>query len=196
MLVECLCCHASQPFHFSSSSDQVVCPYCARHLGDDRAVQRDAQHIALWASLLEDAESRFDDATSAAQVALDEADVRITVLTAQVGELSRIIAGDIDSAAESPSRTLLETEALGRARRRAELAARGNDAVFAALWAINARHGDAGALCACGEAITDCPDRAVLAPVRGRIADWEARNLALLAQGTRHALPAGHPAMR
>ena len=56
VLAECLCCHSRQRFEFTSASDQVVCAACTRHLGLEKAVQRDAAHVALWAALLRHSE--------------------------------------------------------------------------------------------------------------------------------------------
>jgi hypothetical protein len=40
-----------------------------------------------------------------------------------------------------------------------------------------------------------CPEWKAIEPQRRLVREWEARNLALLAQGTRHALPDDHPAV-
>lgn len=192
VLAECLCCHSRQRFEFASASDQVVCAACTRHLGLEKAVQRDAAHVALWAALLRHSEESAAFDREAAALAAAAGATESAVLTARVAELVDITATSFD--AGGGTRELLETEILARIERRARLEARSADTVFSALVRLAALHGGEGTACSCGTPI--CPGRAIIDPVRRRLADWEAKQLAALAAGERHALPSDHPALQ
>ncbi|TFC05804.1 hypothetical protein E3O42_02210 [Cryobacterium adonitolivorans] len=192
VLAQCFCCQSLQPFHFTSATDQVVCGHCLRHLGHEKAEQRDADHIRLWlgqfAAQQETLQER--DATIA------ERDAEIAALAAQVADLTGIVAGRFDRGPDAGLRGLLETEVLKRAERKAELGQRRTDVAMAVLWQIDQLHRVTPAdpqRCGCGKSAAACPETRALGSIRQALGDWESKNRKLLAAGQRHALPAGHP---
>jgi hypothetical protein len=196
VLAQCFCCQSLQPFHFTSATDQVVCGHCLRHLGPEKAEQRDAEHIKLWLAQFAAQQRVLQELETSTAAALAERDADLAALTAQVADLTGIVAGRFDRGPDAALRGLLETEVLKRAERKAELGQRRTDAAMAVLWEINRRHSVSSAdpqHCGCGASAAACPDSRALSPVRQALGDWETKNLKLLAAGQRHALPAGHP---
>ena len=194
--VQCLCCRSMQPFHFTSAADQVVCSFCVRHTGADRAERRDADHIALWLRLyteLQDVHAAYvADATA-------ELASKVQILAervAEVDELRGLLAGRFDATPRGGIRDVLENDLVKRAERKTELAARRTDRAMAVLWRIAQRHAinpAQPAQCGCGMGVALCPDRQMLEPLRTELAEWEARNVQLAEAGQRHALPPEHP---
>jgi len=196
VLAQCFCCQSLQPFHFSSATDQVVCGHCLRHLGPEKAEQRDADHIKLWLGQFAALQETLQELTATTTATIAERDAEIAALTGQVADLTGIVAGRFDRGPDAGLRGLLETEVLKRAERKAELGQRRTDAAMAALWEINRLHQITPAdpqRCGCGRSAAACPETRVLGSVRQALGDWEAKNRKLLAAGQRHALPAGHP---
>ena len=196
VLAQCFCCQSLQPFHFTSATDQVVCSHCLRHLGPEKAEQRDADHIKLWLGQFAAQQETLHELTETSTAAIVERDAEIAALTAQVANLTGIVAGRFDSGPDAGLRGLLETEVLKRAERKAELGQRRTDAAMAVHWQIDRLHQPNPAdpqRCGCGKSVASCPETRALNPVRQALADWEAKNQKLLAAGQRHALPAGHP---
>ncbi|MGO4691732.1 hypothetical protein [Glaciibacter sp. 2TAF33] len=178
ILAECLCCHSQQPFHFDSASDQVVCTFCTRHIGAEKAERRDADHVRLWAELYAEADEahRVFAAESARRSA--ENDAALVELQAKVDQLTGIVNGQFDQTATGGVRALLETELLKRAERRTDLESRRTARAMQVLARIAARHGadqQNPLRCRCGNPVVDCRDLAALEPLRQEIADWEAR---------------------
>ena len=194
----CLCCRAPRTFHFTSPTDQVVCADCARHLGSDKAERRDTEHVSMWARLHEGEREAHRRDAEAAEAAASTSAEAIAALTEKVAELTALVAGDVQRPVSDGVRELLQNDLLRRAERNGELAARRNDRLMAVLWRLCQLHRDdlgrAGS-CGCGRPTVACTERAALEPLRHEVAEWESKNLALLAAGTRHALPADHPAV-
>jgi hypothetical protein len=198
VLAQCFCCQSLQPFHFTSATDQVVCGHCLRHLGAEKAEQRDTDHIALWLGQFAAQQQALHELEATSTATLAERDAEIAALAAQVADLTGIVAGRFDRGPDAALRGLLETEVLKRAERKAELGQRRTDAAMAVLWQIDRRHAANPAdpqRCGCGTSIVACPETRALGAVRQALGDWEAKNLKLHAAGQRHALPAGHPAL-
>jgi hypothetical protein len=193
---ECYCCRMLQPFRFASPSDQVVCAFCSRHLGSDRAEKRDADHLTQWRERYGEAIETHRRFVRSATVERKAADETIAELRARVEDLKRTIA---DAFGETPlggARGLVENEVTRRAERNTELANRLNDRIMGALWRIERLHRDSDRdplLCTCGTSIRACPEWNAVEPQRRVLRDWEKRNLALLSDGRRHALPDEHP---
>ena len=198
VLAQCFCCQSLQPFHFTSATDQVVCTHCLRHLGAEKAEQRDADHIKLWLGQFAAQQETLQQLEARTTAATAERDAEIAALAAQVADLTGIVAGRFDRGPDAGLRGLLETEVLKRAERKAELGQRRTDAAMAVLWQIDRLHAVNPAdpqHCGCGRSVAVCPETRALGPVRQALGDWEAKNLKLHAAGQRHALPAGHPAL-
>lgn len=198
VLAQCFCCRSLQPFHFSSATDQVVCGHCLRHLGAEKAEQRDTDHVTLWLGQFAAQQQTLQELEATTTATLADRDAEIAALTAQVADLTGIVAGRFDRGPDAALRALLETEVLKRAERKAELGQRRTDAAMTALWQIDRLHRVAPAdpqHCGCGESAATCPEARALNPMRQALGDWEAKNLKLHATGQRHALPAGHPAL-
>jgi hypothetical protein len=194
--VSCLCCGSLQPFTFTSASDQLVCAHCRNHLGDEKAVRRDRDHIALWSAIWkQERDAHVDDLRQAATDAA-AADTTRSGLEAKVAELSATVIGQFDAAPASGVREELQSDLVRRAERATELANRRNDRMMAVLWRLGRLHHAAAAgRCACGKPITECPEYRVLSAEEQALREWEAKNVALLEEGSRHALPAEHPAV-
>jgi hypothetical protein len=196
VLAQCFCCRSLQPFHFTSATDQVVCTHCLRHLGAEKAEQRDADHIQLWLGQFAAEQRTLQELETTSTAAIAARDAEIAALAAQVADLTGIVAGRFDRGPDAGLRGLLETEVLKRAERKAELGQRRTDAAMAALWQIDRLHGAAATdpqHCGCGRSPATCPEARALGPMRQALVDWEAKNRKLHATGQRHALPAGHP---
>jgi len=194
---QCLCCRSMQPFRFSSPADQVVCPFCAHHLGPAKADKRDRDHVALWVELHAELWEAHAGAVAAAALAAEESRATIAGLRAQVGELTEAIASEFTRAPAAGVRDALGSELLSRAERRSELLYRRLDRVMAALWRVDLLHHDAGdtAGCSCGAPAASCAEARAIGGERQELRAWESRNLQLLRDGKRHALPADHPAI-
>ncbi|MGI9822304.1 hypothetical protein [Agromyces sp. Marseille-Q5079] len=191
----CLCCGSLQRFRFASPSDQVVCEHCRTHGGDEKAVRRDREHIALWRGILDrhEADARAEEA--AAALAADEAAAVIARLTAERDQLrAGVIAADSEVGAGL--RDSLQGELVRRAERATALTARRVDKAMVALWRLQAfHHPDARkpGTCSCGRSLTACGESRVLEAQRQDMLDWERRQLVLLKAGERHGLPPEHP---
>jgi len=198
VLAQCFCCQSLQPFHFTSATDQVVCTHCVRHLGAEKAEQRDTDHVQLWLGQFAAQQQALQELTATSAATIAERDAEIAALAAQVADLTGIVAGRFDRGPDRGLRNLLETEVLKRAERKAELGQRRTDAAMAVLWQVDQLHRVRPAdpqHCGCGKSAAACPEARALGPVRQALGDWEAKNLKLHAAGQRHALPAGHPAL-
>jgi len=196
LLAQCWCCQALQPFRFTSPTDQVVCSFCVRHLGAEKAESRDIDHVRMWVDIF----ARQQEANRAAVAALEstiaEKDAALAALTAQVAEFTQIVAGEFDRTRLGGVRSLLESEIVTRAVRKAELAHRRNDWSMAVLWRIDRLHREDPARplsCACGKSLAACAEWKALEPVRKSLHEWESKNLVLLRDGKRHGLPDDHP---
>lgn len=193
---ECYCCRLVQPFRFSSSTDQVVCAFCSRHVGGEKAQKRDADHVAMWSE-------RYGEAIEAHRLFVAEATAErlsaaraLAQLRARVVELTASVADAFEGADLGDARGLVETEVTRRAERRTELAQRLTDRVMAALWRVERLHRDADAAgnsCTCGRPTATCAEWKAVEPQRSTLRDWENRNLGMLKGGDRHALPPEHP---
>lgn len=193
---QCLCCRSMQPFRFASATDQVVCPFCAKHLGSDKSERRDRDHVELWLELYTELQDAHAHAVSAAQVAAAQAEATISELRVELAQLTEAIASGFESA-PAGVRDALGSEVLTRSERRTELLYRRLDRLMAAVWRIDAVHhdGDGPGRCSCGRALTSCPESRAIDGERQDLRTWEAKNLQLLREGARHALPAEHPAL-
>lgn len=194
---QCLCCRSMQPFHFTSAADQVVCSFCVRHTGADRAERRDADHVALWLRLYTELQDVHATAVENATAELAAKDQTIAERVAEVDELRSLLAGSFDSTPRGGIRDVLENDLVKRAERKTELASRRTDRAMAVLWRLAHRHTvnpSQPAQCGCGMSVAQCPDRQTLETLRSELAEWEARNVQLAAAGQRHALPPEHPA--
>jgi hypothetical protein len=196
VLAQCFCCRSLQPFHFTSATDQVVCGHCLRHLGAEKAEQRDADHIKLWLGQFAELQETLRVLTETTTATIADRDAEIAALAAQVTDLTAIVAGRFDRGPDAGLRALLETDVLRRAERKAELGQRRTDAAMAVLWEIDRLHRVTPAdpqHCGCGKSAAKCPEARALNSVRQALGDWESKNQKLHAAGQRHALPAGHP---
>jgi len=196
LLTQCWCCQALQPFKFTSATDQVVCSFCVRHLGADRAEKRDQDHLRMWVETLVDARESHRIAVDTLTATLAERDAALAGLTARVEELTNVVAGEFDRASTGPVRDLLENEVVKRADRRAVLEQRRNDRSMAAIWRLDRLHrqGEQDPLnCVCGRSLARCAEWQAIEPVRQALRDWETKNIRLLRDGQRHALPEDHP---
>jgi hypothetical protein len=190
---QCFCCRSLQPFRFTSASDQVVCPFCTKHLGSDKAERRDLDHIKMWSELFDDEQETHREYVAGAEATADGDAASIARLTVQVEELSSIVAGNFDTTDSGGVRELIENTVVRRAERNTELAHRQVDRLMAALWQIDRLHHDdprRASHCACGKSAAACREYAVVEPDRQRLREWEQRNIALREAGKRHALPA------
>jgi hypothetical protein len=204
---ECYCCRALQPFRFSSPSDQVVCAFCSRHVGDGKAERRDLDHLKMWAEryadLSEEHRRTVDEAGAAAAASVRD----IAKLTREVAGLRDVIAGrfeaaqldeaQFDEAQRGSIRSLLQNEIQRRAERNTELANRRSDRLMAVIWRLDVLHRDDNTAerCVCGRPTAACLEWKAIEPERRLLREWEAKNLALLGQARRHALPDDHPAV-
>jgi len=196
VLVPCLCCVTPQPFHFTSVSDQVVCAFCVRHLGAEKAERRDRDHIGLWAEMYADEQESHRDDVAAAASSTARNEETIATLTARVEQLTQVIASEFTAAPTGNARDLLETAVVKRAERNTELAARRIDRTMAVLWRLaELHHDDPGTAgrCMCGKPVAKCSESHALDPERKPLAEWERKAVALLREGKRHGLPDEHP---
>jgi hypothetical protein len=194
----CLCCRAPRVFHFTSASDQVVCAACVSHLGAAKAERRDAEHVEMWAELYSVEQNAHGDDVERLESTVAAADSEAARLAEQVAQLTAVAAGDFAAAEVGGVRDLIENDVVRRAERNTELANRRIDRLMAALWRIDAVHHpqiDHPELCSCGEPGGRCPESLALEPERRALREWERRNVALAAEGSRHGLPAEHPAV-
>ena len=194
---QCLCCQSMQPFRFASPTDQVVCPFCSKHLGSDKSERRDRDHIALWLDLHTELQDAHLNAVSSAQVAGAQAAATLLELSAEVAQLTEAIATNFESAPAAGIRDALGSEVLTRSERRTELLYRRLDRLMVAIWRIDVLHHDADAPgpCVCGRPVASCPESRAIDGERQELRTWEAKNLQLLREGARHALPSEHPAV-
>lgn len=196
LLTQCWCCQALQPFKFTSPTDQVVCSFCVRHLGSDRAEKRDQDHLKMWVETLIDEREANRSAVEKLNAVLAQNDQELADLRAQVAELTNIVAGEFDRTPSGSVRSLLENDIVKRAEKKSALEQRRNDRAMVALWRVNLLHreGELDALtCVCGASVARCDAWKAIEPVRQSLYDWETKNLNLLRQGLRHALPDDHP---
>jgi hypothetical protein len=193
---QCLCCRAMQPFHFASAADQVVCSFCVRHTGPDRAERRDTEHVALWLDLyteLQDVHATYIADTTAELASRDQI---IAERVAEVDELRELHAVRFDSTPRGGIRDVLENDLVKRAERKTELASRRTDRAMAVLWRLAQRHAVSATQptqCGCGMSVALCPDRLALESMQSELAEWETRNVQRAEAGQRHALPPEHP---
>jgi hypothetical protein len=196
---ECYCCRAMQPFRFASPNDQVVCAFCTKHQGSDKAERRDRDHVAMWAEFFADERAAHTADAEQARTDAAAAAAEIAARDAQVAELSAGIVGAFDASAEGGMRAKLEGDLVKRAERRTVLADRRLDALYGLLWRLDAMHqGDPAraGYCTCGRTLLACTEGRALDQERSAIETWAAKNVALLQAGERHALPDEHPAVR
>ena len=191
---QCLCCLAPRTFRFASATDQVVCAACVNHLGTDKSERRDREHVVMWANLLADQQVNHQVEVERLAGALAGETAAVAALREQSADLTAVVAGEF---AAGGVRELLENDTVRRADRSTELVNRRNDRIMAVLWRLERLHhendSNSGA-CACGKPLLKCPDFAAIEPERQSVRDWEKKNVALAAEGKRHALPAEHPA--
>jgi hypothetical protein len=198
VMAQCFCCRSLQPFRFTSASDQVVCPFCTKHLGSEKAERRDLDHIKMWSELYDDEQETHREYVAGAEATEDADSASIARLTAQVEQLSRVVAGNFDSTESGGVRELIETTVIRRAERNTELAHRQADRIMAVLLQLHRLHHDdarRASHCSCGKSVASCAEYAAIEPERQRLGEWEQRNIALREAGKRHALPAD-PAAR
>lgn len=179
LLAECLCCHALQPFHFDSASAQVVCSFCVRHIGLEKAERRDADHVRLWAELHAEAQESHRDVVTRSEHALAERDGALAELRLQVDELTELVAGAFDQTRTGGVRQLLETEIVRRAERKAELEYRRNDRLMDTLWRLSLLHrvdAPSPAACVCGTPSVACAELKAIEPMRQSLVDWDRRH--------------------
>lgn len=196
LLTQCWCCQALQPFKFTSPTDQVVCSFCVRHLGSDRAEKRDQDHLKMWVETLVDERDANRSAVEKLNAVLAQNDQELADLRAQVADLTNIVAGEFDRTPSGSVRSLLENDIVKRAEKKSALEQRRNDRAMVAIWRVNLLHreGEREALtCVCGASVARCDAWKAIEPVRQSLYDWETKNLGLLRQGLRHALPDDHP---
>jgi len=193
VMAQCFCCRSLQPFRFTSPSDQVVCPFCQKHLGSDKAERRDLDHIKMWSELFDDEQETHREYVAGAEATADADAAAVSRLSAQVTELSRVVAGEFDSTESGGVREMLENTVVRRAERNTELAHRQVDRLMASLLRLDRLHCDdprRASYCLCGKSAVVCAEYAIVEPERKRLHEWELRNLALRDAGKRHALPA------
>jgi hypothetical protein len=193
---QCLCCRSMQPFHFTSAADQVVCSFCVRHIGADRAERRDTDHVALWLELYTELQDVHATYVSDATGELAAKDHTIADRVAEVDELRVLLAGSFDATPRGGIRDVLTNDLVKRAERKTELASRRTDRAMAVLWHLAQRHSLNPAQpsqCSCGVSVAACADRQALEAMRSELTEWEARNVQLAGSGQRHALPPEHP---
>lgn len=196
LLTQCWCCQALQPFKFTSPTDQVVCSFCVRHLGPQRAERRDQDHLKMWVQILVDEREANRNAVEKLTDALAANDTELSDLRAQVADLTSIVAGEFDRAPSGAVRSLLENDIVKRAEKKSALEQRRNDRAMAAIWRVNRLHRDDerdALTCVCGASVARCEVWKAIEPVRQLLRDWEAKNVGLLRAGQRHALPDDHP---
>lgn len=195
--VACLCCSAPQSFHFTSSSDQVVCALCVHHIGAEKSVRRDVEHVRLWAARWAGFEAAHQEHVAESSALLLARDADLTSLRDQVAELTALISGQF-SAGIDGVRSLLQNDVVKRAERNTELARRQIDWAMTGLWRIDLLHHDDAARptkCSCGRTAGTCSESAAIDSLRQSLADWEKKNILLLEGGRRHGLPSEHPAV-
>lgn len=195
---QCLCCLSAQPFTFTSTTDQVVCPQCVRHIGSEKSERRDREHVTAWAERFAEEQQANTDFAAASVAVITGKDAEITALREQVAQLGKVITGNFDHTAVGGVRALLENDLIKRAERKAELAGRRVDWAMAVIWRLSALHLVDPAhpsLCVCGKSSVRCAELAALEPVRQALEDWESKNLRLAGSGQRHGLPAEHPGL-
>ncbi|WP_104135229.1 MULTISPECIES: hypothetical protein [unclassified Cryobacterium] len=193
--VPCLCCLAPQPFHFTSSSDQVVCALCVHHIGAEKSERRDLEHVRLWTTRWAASETAHGEYIAETDALLVARDTDLTALRDQVAELSTLVAGQFAAGIDGV-RDLLQNDLVKRAERNTELARRQIDWAMAALWRVAQLHHDGtAAKCSCGRTISSCAESAAIDSLRQALGDWEKKNLAMLQNGRRHGLPTEHPAV-
>lgn len=196
LLAPCWCCRARQPFHFTSPTDQVVCSYCVRHLGSEKAELRDQQHVGMWVELFHQAEESQEQFASESRKTIADHEATIAALTAQVDELTGVVAGTFERTQTGAVRGLIESEVVKRAERNTELANRRSDWLMAAIWRVDALHREDDTRpqhCVCGKSIMKCAEWKAIEPVRQKMRDWETKNVRLRREGKRHGLPDDHP---
>jgi hypothetical protein len=196
VVAPCLCCRAPRTFRFASASDQVVCAACINHLGDAKALRRDADHVAMWEALFADAQARAARAAADAATAAGSDAATIAELREQAAGLTAVVAGEFAGADAPGVRGMLENDVVRRAERNTELANRRSDRLMAVLWNLADLHHDDPAKpghCSCGRPTARCPESLALEPQRQAVREWEAKNAALLERGERHALGDAHP---
>jgi len=198
LLAPCFCCQARQPFHFTSASDQVVCSFCVRHLGADKAERRDTDHLRLWTELFNDEQEMHRSYVAATKATIAERDATIAELSSRIEQLGALVAGQFDATPSAGVRDLLENDLIKRAERKTQLASRQIDWAMAVIWRIGVLHHDDVSKpqqCTCGRALADCAEGRAIDPVRAAMSDWEKKNVQLLRDGKRNGLPADHPAV-
>lgn len=198
LLAPCFCCQARQPFNFTSASDQVVCSFCVRHLGAEKAERRDVEHLRLWAELFSDEQAMHRAYVATTKATIAELNATIVELTETVSELAALVAGQFDATPSAGVRGLLENDLVKRAERRTELASRQIDWAMAVIWRIGVLHHDDETTprhCSCGRLLAGCAEGLAIDPVRTAMNDWEKKNALLLRDGKRNGLPADHPAV-
>jgi len=196
LLTQCWCCQALQPFKFTSPTDQVVCSFCVRHLGSDRAEKRDQDHVRMWVQTLVDERASNRSAVEQLNATLAENDTTLAELRTQVAELTSIVGGEFDRTPSGPVRSLLENDIVKRAEKKSALEQRRTDRVMVAIWRVNLLHRDSDGdalTCVCGASVARCDAWKAIEPVRRSLSDWETKNITLARQGQRHALPDDHP---
>lgn len=194
----CLCCGSLQPFTFTSASDHVVCAHCRSHLGPEKAERRDLAHIALWSAISEAQALAASETSEQASTDAAAAAATIAALEAKVAELSATVIGQFDASPASGVREELQSDLVRRAERATELVSRRHDRTMAVLWRLGQlHHAGAGgsATCSCGKPITACPELRVLNSEQQALREWETKNVTLAQAGSRHGLPAEHPAV-
>jgi hypothetical protein len=185
LLAECLCCHAQQPFHFESSSQQVVCTFCTRHIGTEKAERRDADHVRLWSEMYTDALETHQRFVAESERVMAEKDAAIRELEERVTELTSLVAGQFDQTQTGGVRSVLQTELLKRAERRTELESRRTARamrVLAQLAVLHRSSEDDPLRCACGRSVVECAERAAIEPLGRDIAEWDSRSRRIGAQ--------------
>ena len=198
LLAQCFCCRSRQPFNFTSASDQVVCSFCTRHVGSDKAERRDEDHVRLWVDLFSDEQSMHRAYVATTQQGIAERDASIADLSAQITQLARLVAEQFDETPSDGVRGLLQNDLVKRAERKTELASRQIDWAMAVLWRLAVLHhddADKPLYCVCGRRTVSCAEAKAIDPVRTAVADWEKKNERLLGDGKRHGLPGDHPAV-
>jgi hypothetical protein len=201
--VECRCCGRAERFHFKSASDQVICDSCVRHQGDQpsRQKMREVEHKRLWQAILDDWHADYSQQiqTLLENHTAEVAGLRteLTSLRETVSDFRGALSSELNSRPVESLAAWFEQTNIAEAEARTERAHGFIGHLFRVLWAIDQLHapGPDEDTCICPDART-CGVLAAMAPVRGRLYQWESKQVTRLREGRPHSLPDEHPQVR
>lgn len=199
---QCACCRRMEWFKFKSRHDQVVCPACIRHLGDQpsRVKVRDIEHTKWWVEDVTELKESHRAVVAAAddrrKREVGSLEAKVSALNEQVSDLEGAMLRELESRPVESIALWFEQTKIAEADERTTRARGYIKHLYRVLWHVAEAHhvadGDRDS-CSCGLGCDDCQTLAALNPIQSSLNKWEIDELQRMKDGRQHSLPHDHP---